>query len=232
MTSGLRIAWGIDRGAGLLLVSRQQQAEPRGQASDAHGLRTRAEALRQAASLPEAEPQSLLDAALTELDAAVTALDSRAQLDSRDGDSGAGQPGQSADRRLLQAIFQQAPVALFLLGRDGAVHRANAAAAELVGATPGYATGRFFATLAEPASRAAVRSKLAALVRTGEPTALGCGLYGPAGVVPCELAMRIVSVRGDDDRLLVVAAPRDRGAGAGGASGRRKGSVKSGPARR
>lgn len=212
------------------MVSRQQQIETHGQASDAQGLRTRASALRQAVGLAEADPHSLLDAALTELDAAVMALDSRAQLDSRDGDS-AGQHGQSADRRLLQAIFQQAPIAMFLLGRDGAVHRANTAAAELVGATPGYATGRFFATLAEPASRATVRSKLAALVRTGAPAVLGCGLYGPAGVIACELALRIVSVRGDDDRLLVVATPRDRAAGAGGAGGaggRRKGSGKAG----
>ncbi len=189
-------------------------------AGSATGLKTRVGALRQAAGMPEAEPASLLDAALTELDAAVTALDS-ASLDGagQDGargpdardDEPAGQDGRNADRRLLQAIFQQVPVALFLLGRDGTVRRANAAAAELVGATPGYATGRLFAALAEPASRAAVRSQLAAVARTGEPHVLTCGLYGPAGVVPCNLQMRTVSVRGDDDRLLVVATPRGAG---------------------
>ncbi|HET9899014.1 MAG TPA: SpoIIE family protein phosphatase [Streptosporangiaceae bacterium] len=176
-------------------------------ASGTTGLATRVGALRQAAGLPEAEPRSLLDAALIELDAAVTALDRSRDRDA-DEPAPAVQDGRSADRRLLQAIFQQVPVALFLLGRDGTVRRANTAAATLVGATPGYATGRLFASLAEPASRAAVRSQLAAVLRTGESHLLTCGLYGPAGVVPCELAMGTVNVRGDDDRLLIVATPQ------------------------
>ena len=71
-----------------------------------------------------------------------------------------------------------------------------------VGAAKGYATGRSFAALVEPPSRAAVRSQLAAAVRTGEPRVLTCGLYGPAGVQQCEVMIRTVSVRGEDDRLL------------------------------
>src|SRR5258708_35516547 len=104
--------------------------------------------------MPEAEPRSLLDAALAELDAAVTALDTSGASESTEGEA-AGQP--TADRRLLQAIFQQVPVALFLLGADGAVRRANSAAAELVGAAPGSAPGRPLASLVGPAHRAAVR---------------------------------------------------------------------------
>jgi len=170
--------------------------------------------------MPEAEPRSLLDAALAELDAAVTALDTTGAGESPEGEA-AGQHGPSADRRLLQAVFQQVPVALFLLGGDGAVRRANSAAAELVGATPGYATGRSFAALVEPAHRAAVRSQLAAVARTGVQQVLSCGLYGPAGVRQCQVMIRTVNVRGDDDKLLVVASPQggrratDRKAAAG-----------------
>jgi serine phosphatase RsbU (regulator of sigma subunit)/PAS domain-containing protein len=186
------------------------------QASETTGLRTRVGALRQAAGMPEAEPRSLLDAALAELDAAVTALDTTGAGEGPDGE-GAGQHdptrGPTADRRLLQAIFQQVPVALFLLGADGAVRRANSAAAELVGATPGYATGRSFAALVEPAHRAAVRSQLAAVARTGVQHVLSCGLYGPAGVRQCQVMIRTVNVRGDDDKLLVVASPRTAPAG-------------------
>lgn len=177
------------------------------QASEATGLRARVGALRTAARMPEAEPRSLLDAALAELDAAVTALDTTGASDGPDGEAVA-QHGPTADRRLLQAIFQQVPVALFLLGADGTVRRANSAAAELVGATPGYATGRSFAALVEPAHRAAVRSQLAAVARTGVQHVLSCGLYGPAGVRQCQVMIRTVTVRGDDDKLLVVASPR------------------------
>src|SRR5215472_8101424 len=161
--------------------------------------------------MPEAEPRSLLDAALAELDAAVTALDTTGASDGPDGEAVAQHDpthGPTADRRLLQAVFQQVPVALFLLGADGAVRRANSAAAELVGATPGYATGRSFAALVEPAHRAAVRSQLAAVARTGVQQVLSCGLYGPGGVRPCQVLIRTVNVRGDDDKLLVVATPR------------------------
>ncbi len=186
----------------------RQHTDPREHASEATGLKSRVGALRQAAGMPDAEPAQLLDAALAELDAAVTALGSARTFDQAD-DGVAGQQGQNADRRLLQAIFQQVPVALFLLGRDGAVRRANSAAAGLTGAAPGYATGRPFAALVDPASRAAVRSQLAAVARTSEPRVLTCGLYGPGGVVACQVMMGTVSVRGDDDLLLVVATARN-----------------------
>jgi PAS domain S-box-containing protein len=121
--------------------------------------------------------------------------------------------GAGSDRKLLHAIFQQVPVALFLLGQDGTIRRANAAAAALIGASPGYATGRGFVSLVEPAARAAVKSLLAAMGQAGGTQAgtqaLSCGLYGPAGVRPCQVTISPVSVRGDDDLLLVVAAPLD-----------------------
>jgi serine phosphatase RsbU (regulator of sigma subunit)/PAS domain-containing protein len=173
-------------------------------ASKSPDLTRRVEALRQAAGMPEAQARPLLDAALAELDEAVTELDRTQALGQQDD---GGSPQGNSDRRLLHAIFQQAPVALFVLGRDGAVRRANSAAAELVGAAKGYATGRSFAALVEPPSRAAVRSQLAAAVRTGEPRLLTCGFYGPSGAQQCQVMLRTVSVRGDDDRLLATVLP-------------------------
>jgi serine phosphatase RsbU (regulator of sigma subunit)/PAS domain-containing protein len=189
-------------------LATRQHIEARELASEAAGLKNRVGALRQAAGMPEAEPRALLDAALAELDAAVTALD-------RTPDTGPHEPGDvgqhpsHSDRKLLHAIFQEVPVALFLLGKDGTVRRANLAAAELVGATPGYATGRPFISLIEPATRAAVRSRLAAVSRTAESEALTCGLYGPAGTRQCQVAIRTVSVRGEEDRLLLAAMPSE-----------------------
>lgn len=185
-------------------MATRHKTDPSEQAVDATDLKRRVEALRQAAAMPEAQARPLLDAALAELDAAVSELD-RAGAFGQPDDGGSPQP--NADRRLLHAIFQQAPVALFVLGRDGAIRRANTAAAELVGTAQGYATGRSFAALVEPPSRAAVRSQLAAAVRTGEPRLLSCGLYGSSGVRKCQVMIRTVSVRGDDDRLLATVMP-------------------------
>ncbi len=194
----------------MLFLATRHRSDASEQASDATGLKIRVGALRQAAGMPEAEPRSLLDAALAELDAAVSAIEEAGAADSPEGDAG-GPHGPASDRRLLQAIFQQVPVALFLLGADGAVRRANSAAAELVGAMPGYATGKAFAALVEPGQRAAVRSQLAAVARTGVQQVLNCGLYGSAGVRPCQVMIRPVSVRGEDDKLLVVASLRSGG---------------------
>ena len=113
-----------------------RSAGPRVEATgEAARLKARADALRQAAALPGAELGPLLDAALAELDGAVDAL---ADAGGRGGDL-AGDPagGANAERRLLQAVFQQAPVPLFLLGLDGTVRRANSAAGQLVGSGPG-----------------------------------------------------------------------------------------------
>ncbi len=168
------------------------------------GLAARSAALRQAASLPGADPMALLDAALAELDAATDAL--RAATETAAGAPGHG-PGAAvhAERRLLHTVFQQAPVPLFLLGTDGTVRRVNAAAGELLGAGPGYATGKLFAAFVGPASRAAVQTLLAAAARTGEPRQLRCGVLTSRGPVDRVLAVRQVSLRGEEDQLVVAA---------------------------
>jgi serine phosphatase RsbU (regulator of sigma subunit)/PAS domain-containing protein len=169
---------------------------------DIAGLKSRAAGLRQAARLPRAQPQLLLDAALAELDAAVAALD---RTDGMVAGSGAdrGHTGALADRRLLHAIFTAAPMPLYVLDRGATVLRANTAASELLGAGQGYATGKSLATLVGPAARAALRSKIAAALRTGAGARFSCDLLGSDGVVPAELAIEPLVVRGEADRLLV-----------------------------
>jgi PAS domain S-box-containing protein len=169
---------------------------------DTAGLASRAAGLRQAARLPRAQPQLLLDAALAELDAAVAALD-RADGGTDAGGDGRADSGARADRKLLHAIFTATPLPLYVVDRDGTVLRANTAASELLGAGQGYATGRSLASLVEPAARAALRSKLAAALRTGAGGQLSCGVLGSDGTVPSVLLIEPLAVRGDADRLLV-----------------------------
>jgi PAS domain S-box-containing protein len=166
-------------------------------------LAARRDALRQAAALGDAGLRATLDAALAELDAAIDALAA-----SHDG-NGDGPPDEAAlgalhaERRLLRALFHEAPVALILVERDGAVRRVNQAAGELLGTGSGYATGRPFTAFVNLPSRAAVDSLLTSVIRTGKPRQVRCELLTGAGTTECELTAGLARPRGDADQLVV-----------------------------
>jgi serine phosphatase RsbU (regulator of sigma subunit)/PAS domain-containing protein len=195
--------------------ARPQRADDRAD-DEAARLKARGAALRQAAALPGAGLGPLLDAALAELDGAAAALAAPGGRGS--ADLGADPPGgPHAERRLLQAVFQQVPVPLFLLGLDGTVRRANTAAGQLVGSGPGYPTGKPFTAFVDLPFRAAAQSQIAAVVRTGEGRTLACGLLTADGPAECEIRACPVPVRGDSGQVIVaVAGP---GSGLGGLAG-------------
>ncbi|MBV9450981.1 MAG: SpoIIE family protein phosphatase [Streptosporangiaceae bacterium] len=174
------------------------------------GLAERSEALREAAALPDAEPRELLDAAFAELDGAIELLSVWGSGD--DTDTGAGDPGAedraseslTAERRLLRAVFQRAPVPLFVLAPDGTVRRANSAAGDLIGSAPGYATGRPLVAFVDLASRAALQSQIAAVARTGNTRRLKCKVLGPSGSIGHDLSVSRIELP-DGQQLLVVA---------------------------
>jgi PAS domain S-box-containing protein len=108
----------------------------------------------------------------------------------------------TAERRLLRAVFQRAPVPLLVLGADGTVRRANSAAGELIGAAPGYATGRPLTAFVHPSGRAVVQSQLAAALRTGSVRQAKCQVIAPDGVVARVLTVGPVELP-DGQQLLV-----------------------------
>jgi PAS domain S-box-containing protein len=168
-------------------------------------LEARYSALRQAARSPGAEPADTLDAAFSELEAAIDLLkeawgDRAAPADQAAAPS---QGTDSAERALLRAAFQDAPIPLFLLGRDGTVQRANRSAGELIGAKPGYATGKQFMAFVSLPSRAAVNSQLTAVGRTGKRRRIRCSLLAEDGALPCELTIGRAEVRGEAGPLMV-----------------------------
>jgi len=184
-----------------------RSASRREATDEAVRLKARGDALRQASALPGAGLRPLLDAALAELDGAVEAL---AEADDHRGEDLAGDPASAphGERRLLQAVFQQVPVPLFLLGLDGTVRRANSGAGQLLGSGPGYPTGKPFTAFVDLPFRAAVQSQLAAVVRTGDVRTLRCGMLAGNGIAECEITVCPVRVRGDAGQLIVaVAAP-------------------------
>src|SRR5215471_7880790 len=187
-------------------------------------LAARRDALRQAAALEGANLRPTLDAALAELDAAIDALDT-----AHDG-SEAGPPDEAAldalhaERRLLRALFHEAPVALILVERDGTVRRVNQAAGALLDTGSGYATGRPFTAFVDLPSRAAVDSLLAAVIRTGQARQVRCGLLTGTGTTECELTAGLARPRGDADQLIVAVreAPAPAPGGAPETGGKKK----------
>jgi serine phosphatase RsbU (regulator of sigma subunit)/PAS domain-containing protein len=193
-----------------------QGGRPDGALADLAGRR---DALRQAVGLPGADPGSLVDAALTELDGAIDAL-SVALTAAPVGRSDAppdGLPG-SAERRLLHAAFQRTPAALFLLEQDSTIRRANDRAAALLGFPAGYATGKPLTSFVDLPFRAALQTQLAAVARTGEDRKANCRVLTSTGPLDATLTAAAVELPGDPPLFMVTVAPA--GADSAAAAGR------------
>ncbi|HJY59996.1 MAG TPA: SpoIIE family protein phosphatase [Streptosporangiaceae bacterium] len=201
-----------------------QETRTDGAFADLGDLAGRRDALRQAAAMPGADPRALLDAAFAELDAAVEVLTKPTETDL--GEARPTGPADSlrVERALLRAVFQHAPAPLFVLDADGTVRRANGRAGQLIGAPPGYATGRDLTAFVDLPFRAAVKSQLAAAARTGTARQVECRLLGPDGPVDATLTADVITMQ-DGARLLVVTAagPTQGVRGAGPASRERGG---------
>jgi serine phosphatase RsbU (regulator of sigma subunit)/PAS domain-containing protein len=161
------------------------------------GLTARYTALRQAAGSNVADPGGVLEAAFAELEGAIDLL--RGSGGGARDPKDPGSPADTAERGLLRAVFQDAPAPLFLVARDGTVQRVNRAAGDLIGAKPGYATGRPFVAFVGMPSRAALNSQLTAVARTGRVRRLRCNLIGENGEIPCELAIGRVGIKGTSE---------------------------------
>jgi serine phosphatase RsbU (regulator of sigma subunit)/PAS domain-containing protein len=176
--------------------------------SDLAELTARRDALRQAAGLSGADLRPLLEAAFAELDGAIDALTTQqTRSAARKADTGA-EAGR-AERRMLRAVFADAPVPLFLLERDGTVRRVNRRAGDIIGSLPAYAAGRPFTVFVDLPSRAAVQTHLVAATRTGKPRQVQCALLGGDGTVPVRLTVEPISLP-EDSSVLLVAASHDR----------------------
>src|SRR5258708_29042193 len=179
--------------------------EPDDGADQVAELEKRHAALRQAAGLPAADVDALLEAAFTELEGAIGLL-AGPSVNLGQVPGGRSADPEGTERRVLRAAFTDAPVPLFLLAADGTVQRVNKAAAQLLGSRPGYATGRSFTTFVALQSRAAVQTQLQAVARSGRVGRVRCGLLSSTGGTVRELTISLVSVSGDRDRLIVAVA--------------------------
>jgi PAS domain S-box-containing protein len=161
--------------------------------------------LRQAASMPTPDLRATLDAALIELDLAMSALRVLGGLKAVAGDEDDGSAAET-ERRVLRTVFQDAPVPLFLLDRDASVRRVNQQAAVLLGTSPGYVSGKPFPIFCDLPTRAALRSQLAAVVRTGTRGHVRVRFLGKKAPVEAVVTLARVWIRGEPDPLVIAAA--------------------------
>jgi serine phosphatase RsbU (regulator of sigma subunit)/PAS domain-containing protein len=188
------------------------------------GLETRISELRQAAEIPGATLRPTLEAALVELELAVDMLAKlRARVATGVADETRRPGAADVERRLLRAVFQDAPAPIFLLETDGTVRRANRQAGGLLGVPPGYTTGKPFTAFVDLPGRAAMKTQLNALIRTRRPRRTRCQLQGTSGKVETILTIDLVELAGEPESLIVAVAgpaaatpaPKWRGSGAG-----------------
>jgi phosphoserine phosphatase RsbU/P len=180
----------------------QESRDPAWLDREVEEARSRFAELRRALAVPDVDYASLLEAAFAELELAEETLaTAQAVLAER-----AGRPAApDADRRLLRAVFQELPVAAFILDRDGTIRRANKQAGVLLGSSPGYATGRSLAAFVDLPKRAAFRTHVSGVARTGKPRTLRTQLLAepPADVV---LTLSRIEIRGDVVPLVIAVA--------------------------
>lgn len=166
-------------------------------------LESRIGELRQAAAMPKPDLRATLAAALEELDLALSALRTYGSGQvSVDGQGAAAE----TERRVLRTVFQDAPVSLFLLDRDAGVRRVNRQAAVLLGTSPGYVAGKPFTVFCDLPTRAALRSQLAAVVRTGRRRTAEVRFLNKSQPVDAIVALARVWIKGEPEPLVVAAA--------------------------
>ncbi|MFI0483985.1 SpoIIE family protein phosphatase [Actinomadura sp. 9N215] len=179
------------------------QLEPESLMREISDLEGRIGELRQAAGVPAPDLRATLDAALVELELALTVL--RTMGTEQTGEQG-GSTAAENERRVLRTVFQDAPVPLFLLDRNTSVRRVNRQAATLLGTSSGYVSGKQFTVFCDMATRAAVRSQLAAVVRTGRRRRVQVRFLGRDHPVDAVVTLARVWIRGEPDPMVVVAA--------------------------
>lgn len=117
--------------------------------------------LKSARSVPAGDLQTVLDAAIFELDHVADRLWPWYERLTAAGAA----PADRQEQQLLKAVFQRLPLPLALVDRETVVRRLNFAGTRFTGVRAGYATGRPLTGFLAHADRAAFRSQVAAVAR-------------------------------------------------------------------
>jgi phosphoserine phosphatase RsbU/P len=113
----------------------------------------------------------IVEALLAELDFAQEELRvCHEELNQQDHQIDAHNDASNRERVLLRHVFGELPVPVFVLDHVGAVRGVNQAAAGLLGMSSAFVAGKPFPVFVDLTSRAAFRSRLSAVLRSGGTT--------------------------------------------------------------
>ncbi|MDH2428470.1 SpoIIE family protein phosphatase [Sphaerisporangium sp. TRM90804] len=173
------------------------------------GLTARISSLRDARAAYPGDPGPTLDAALAELDTARDLLRaSIGELGKSRRKPNSKESSANRELKLLRAIYRMMPVPVIILDTSGMVRRVNAEASRLLGSPDGYLTGRAFPLLVDGSRRAAFRSHLTAVLRTGETAAFPTRLAHQGRAHNVRLVLTQLHMPGEpQDMIAAVALP-------------------------
>ncbi|GAB3207133.1 GAF domain-containing protein [Marinactinospora thermotolerans] len=178
----------------------------------------RAAALRSTHAMYPGDAASTLEAALAELDFAERLLrDCGRRMASEVDASASRRAANDDDRAVLRAVFTELSIPVVLLDHEGYIRRINAIGAERLGSTSGYLTGKPLSIFVDLRRRAAMRSRLAAVLRGGEPASFDSRLArrGWAEDVHLTLTRLDVPTEANPLVLVVMSPPLDSSADEG-----------------
>ncbi|MFD0660185.1 SpoIIE family protein phosphatase [Thermocatellispora tengchongensis] len=174
-------------------------------------LGARVSSLREARATYPGDLGPTLDAALAELDTAAELLGTAlAELRKVSRRSSAREGGSQREHKLMRQIFRTFPVPVIIMDSGGVVRRINAETSRLLGSPAGYLVGRPFPLLVDVSRRAAFRSHLSAVQRTGQPAAFQTRLAHQGRAHTVQLVLTRLAMPGEPlDMVVAVALPTE-----------------------
>lgn len=172
-----------------------------------HALAGRVSSLREARAAYPSDLAPTLDAALAELDTAVELLaEAREQLSKAPRRQAGKKDGSQRELKLLRQVFRAFPVPVIVLDGGGMVRRINPETSQLLGSPDGYLVGRSFPLLVDVSRRAAFRSHLTSVLRTGQPAAFETRLAHQGRTHVVRLAMTRLTMPGEPQQMVALVA--------------------------
>ncbi|GLW06751.1 hypothetical protein Misp01_18810 [Microtetraspora sp. NBRC 13810] len=166
-------------------------------------LTARVSSLREARSTYPDALGPTLDAALVELDTAGELLGSAlGELRKASRRSGGRDGGAQREQKLMRQIFRTFPVPVVIMDSGGVVRRINPETSRLLGSPAGYLVGRPFPLLVDVSRRAAFRSHLSAVQRTGQPASFQTRLAHQGRAHTVQLALTRLIMPGEPQEMV------------------------------
>lgn len=149
----------------------------------------------------------VLDALLTELELAEEELRACGDELAEQGRAVSERhQGTERERALLRTVFRDLPVPVFVLDHAGTIRRANSAAAELLGTSWAYVSGKPFPIFIDLTARAVFRTRLSAVLRGGGTVSFASLIAGAGRRLQARLVLSRLSPPGEARPLVAVAA--------------------------